>query len=89
MHHTVTVTVTVTDCLLKHELQKSSHPSPVVSRHLFRAPLHEVLHMIMIKIKHYYCKSHIYSRTLLLNPLVTARPTFCGERTRPRRLRKE
>ncbi len=33
----VTVTVTVTDCLLKHELQKSSYPSPVVSR-LFRRP---------------------------------------------------
>ncbi len=29
-------TVTVTDCLLKHELQKSSHPSPVVSRQLRR-----------------------------------------------------
>ncbi len=33
----VTVTVTVTDCLLKHELQKSSHPSPVVSRLLHRS----------------------------------------------------
>ncbi len=32
----LTVTVTVTDCLLKHELQKSSHPSPVVSRLLHR-----------------------------------------------------
>ncbi len=31
-----TVTVTVTDCLLKNELQKSSHPSPVVSRLLRR-----------------------------------------------------
>ncbi len=31
-HNTVTVTVTVTDNLLQHELQKSLHPSPVVSR---------------------------------------------------------
>jgi hypothetical protein len=29
----ITVTVTVTDSLLKHELQKSLHPSPVVSRY--------------------------------------------------------
>jgi hypothetical protein len=28
----ITVTVTVTDNLLQHELQKSLHPSPVVSR---------------------------------------------------------
>jgi hypothetical protein len=28
--------VLVTDCLLKHELQKSLHPSPVVSRLLHR-----------------------------------------------------
>jgi hypothetical protein len=32
-----TVTVTVTDNLLQHELQKSLHPSPVVSR-LLRPP---------------------------------------------------
>jgi hypothetical protein len=31
-HESVTVTVTVTDNLLQHELQKSLHPSPVVSR---------------------------------------------------------
>jgi hypothetical protein len=33
-----TVTVTVTDSLLQHELQKSLHPSPVVSR-LLRRPV--------------------------------------------------
>jgi hypothetical protein len=31
-YQAVTVTVTVTDYLLKHELQKSLHRSPVVSR---------------------------------------------------------
>jgi hypothetical protein len=30
------ITVTVTDNLLQHELQKSLHPSPVVSRLLSR-----------------------------------------------------
>ncbi len=35
---TVTVTVTVTDSLLQQELQKSLHPSPVVSR-LLRRPV--------------------------------------------------
>jgi hypothetical protein len=42
----ITVTVTVTDCVLKHELQKSTHfpPScPGSYADLFRAPLHEVL----------------------------------------------
>ncbi len=34
----LTVTVTVTDNLLQYELQKSSHPSPVVSR-LLRRPV--------------------------------------------------
>ncbi len=32
IHHGHGDTVTVTDCLLKHELKKSSHPFPVVSR---------------------------------------------------------
>jgi hypothetical protein len=36
--NTVTVTVTFTDNLLQHELQKSLHPSPVVSR-LLRRPV--------------------------------------------------
>jgi hypothetical protein len=37
-HERITVTVTVTDCLLKHELQKSLDPSAVVSR-LSRRPV--------------------------------------------------
>ncbi len=36
MYVCITVTVTVTDNLLQHELQKSLHPFPVVSRQLRR-----------------------------------------------------